>query len=200
MNVRWIILLFLTCATVLLALADYAYRDSSLQKGLLTALALTAAYFVFKLVLEERIISRIGRSDRRYYLLKLASVGYILFIFIAVSAIWVQDLQALLFGFGLVAAAVTISLQDVAKNFAGGSSIFLNGLYKVGDRIEINSKRGDVIDIGILYTTIMETNEWVSGDQHTGRLSVIPNSYVLASVLNNYTRDFNFLWDEIAVP
>jgi small-conductance mechanosensitive channel len=200
MNIRWVILAFLTCATLLLASAYYAYPNYSLLKGVLTALALTASYFVFKLVLEERIISRIERSDRRYYLLKLASAGFILFIFVAASAIWVKDLQALLFGFGLVAAAFTISLQDVAKNFAGGSSIFLNGLYKVGDRVEIGSKRGDVIDIGILYTTIMETNEWVSGDQHTGRLSVIPNSYVLTSVLNNYTRDFNFLWDEITIP
>jgi len=200
MNGRWVILLFLSCATALLAFVDYTHPAASLQKGLLSALALTAAYLVFKILLQERIISRIARSDRRYYLLKIASAGYILFILLSISIIWVQDLQALLFGFGLVAAAFTISLQDVAKNFAGGSSIFLNGLYKVGDRIEIGSKRGDVIDIGILYTTIMETNEWVLGDQHTGRLSVIPNSYILTNILNNYTRDFNFLWDEITVP
>jgi len=43
----------------------------------------------------------------------------------------------------------------------------------------------------------METGEWISGDQHTGRISVIPNSYVLSNTINNYTKDFNFLWDEI---
>jgi small-conductance mechanosensitive channel len=75
----------------------------------------------------------------------------------------------------LIAAAFTITLQDVAKNFVGGLSIFLKNIYRVGDRIEIASKKGDVIDIGLLYTTIMETNEWISGDQHTGRISLIPN-------------------------
>ena len=57
--------------------------------------------------------------------------------------------------------------------------IFLNGIYRVGDRIEMNQKFGDVIDIGLLYTTLMETREWVSGDQVTGRLAIVPNGGVL---------------------
>jgi len=103
-------------------------------------------------------------------------------------------------GFGLVAAAFTLSMQDVAKNFAGGLNIFINRIYRVGDRIEIGSKKGDVIDIDIFYTTIMETNEWVSADLPTGRLSIIPNSLVLSNITNNYTKDFEFLWDEISFP
>jgi len=114
--------------------------------------------------------------------------------------IWVEDLQSLVLGFGLVAAAFTLSMQDVAKNFAGGLSIFINRIYRVGDRIEIGAKKGDVIDIDIFYTTIMEINEWISADQPTGRLSLIPNSYVLSNITNNYTKDFDFLWDEISIP
>jgi len=163
-------------------------------------LVLGIIYFIFKILIQDRIIDRVKLPDRRYYLSKVAFVIYIFVIIAAVTLIWVENIQGLLFGFGLVAAAFTITMQDVARNFAGGSIIFLNGLYRVGDRIEMNSKKGDVIDIGILYTTIMETNEWVSGDQHTGRLCVLPNSYVLSGVLNNYTRDFSFLWDEIVVP
>jgi small-conductance mechanosensitive channel len=52
----------------------------------------------------------------------------------------------------------------------------------------------------MLYTTILEIDEWVAGDQPTGRLSMIPNSYVLSNITNNYTKDFNFIWDEIAIP
>jgi len=120
--------------------------------------------------------------------------------FLAFWIIWVEDLQSLVLGFGLVAAAFTLSMQDVAKNFAGGLNIFINRIYRVGDRIEIGSKKGDVIDIDIFYTTIMEINEWISADQPTGRLSLIPNSYVLSNVTNNYTKDFDFLWDEISFP
>jgi len=57
-----------------------------------------------------------------------------------------------------------------------------------------------IIDIGIFYTTLLETNEWVKGDQATGRLSIIPNSFVLSGVVNNYTKDHPYIWDEISIP
>jgi len=93
-----------------------------------------------------------------------------------------------------------VALQDMFKSLVGGIVIFLTGIYRVGDRIEVNSKSGDVMDIGILYTTLMEMKEWVLGDQPTGRLSAIPNSYVLSSTVNNYTKDHPYIWDEITIP
>lgn len=76
----------------------------------------------------------------------------------------------------------------------------MNRLYAVGDRIEINSKTGDVIDIGILYTTLLETREWISSDLPTGRLTMITNSVILSSNVHNYTRDHHYIWDEIIFP
>ena len=74
-----------------------------------------------------------------------------------------------------------------------------NNIYKVGDRIS-GRQEGDVIDINLLHTTIMEMSEWLSSDQHTGRISSLPNFLVLSNPVNNYTKDFNFLWDEIIIP
>jgi len=70
----------------------------------------------------------------------------------------------------------------------------------VGDRINVGNVYGDVMDIGILYTTLMETRGWVKGDQATGRIISMPNSTVLTTSVNNYTKDHNFLWEEINVP
>jgi len=50
----------------------------------------------------------------------------------------------------LIGAGVAIALQDFFKNLLGGIIIFVTGIYRVGDRIEISSKYGDVIDIGLL--------------------------------------------------
>jgi small-conductance mechanosensitive channel len=155
---------------------------------------------LFKLVLEDKYINKILDPQRRYYVSKSFYFIYILVNIFALWTIWLEDLQFLVLGFGLVAAAFTLTLQDVAKNFAGGLNILFNGIYRVGDRIEIGSKKGDVIDIDIFYTTIMEINEWVSAEQPTGRLSIIPNSFVLSNTTNNYTKDFDFLWDEIMFP
>jgi small-conductance mechanosensitive channel len=197
---HWIPLALLIATTTLLLLANYFVVSTTILKLAATAFVLAVIYFVFKVLVQEKFIERIKVSERRYYLSKVVFFIYVFSIILAITAIWIENIQAMLLGFGLVAAAFTITMQDVAKNFVGGSSILFNGIYKVGDRIEINSKRGDVLDIGILYTTIMETGEWISGDQHTGRISVIPNGYVLSSTLNNYTRDFNLLWDEVSLP
>jgi small-conductance mechanosensitive channel len=91
-------------------------------------------------------------------------------------------------------------MQDVARSFVGGLIIFFDRIYSVGDRIEIGEKQGDIIDISLLYTTMLEIGDWVDGDQPTGRLSIIPNSYVLGNVINNYTKDFNFIWEEMTIP
>lgn len=114
--------------------------------------------------------------------------------------LWVENTHTLMVSYGLIAAGVAVALQDFFKNFVGGIIIFVNGTYRVGDRIEVNSKYGDVIDIGMLYTTLMEMKEWVAGDQATGRLSIIPNGYVLSNTVNNYTKDNDFIWDEITIP
>jgi len=184
----------------LLSLANYWLQNAQLTKVIITIIVLVIIYMVFRQILNDKYILRIIDSQRRYYLSKSFYFIYLLVNFLAFWVIWVEDLQSLVLGFGLVAAAFTLSMQDVAKNFAGGLNIFINRIYRVGDRIEIGSKKGDVIDIDIFYTTIMETNEWVSADLPTGRLSIIPNSLVLSNITNNYTKDFEFLWDEISFP
>jgi len=196
----WMYPLLLLLMAGLLSLANYWLQNAQLTKVIITIIVLVIIYMVFRQILNDKYILKIIDSQRRYYLSKSFYFIYLLVNFLAFWVIWVEDLQSLVLGFGLVAAAFTLSMQDVAKNFAGGLNIFINRIYRVGDRIEIGSKKGDVIDIDIFYTTIMETNEWVSADLPTGRLSIIPNSLVLSNITNNYTKDFEFLWDEISFP
>jgi small-conductance mechanosensitive channel len=196
---RWLTLGFLVLAAVSLWLLNHEYPDIYLQKGVGTFIGWSIIYFIFKIILQDRI-QAIANFERRYFLNRTLSIIYYLVTFIVALMVWAQNIQTIVVGAGLVAIGITISLQEVAKNFAGGLNILINKTYEVGDRIEINSKKGDVIDIGIFYTTILEIDEWLSGDQPTGRLSIIPNSFVLSDITNNYTKDFKFLWDEITIP
>jgi len=193
-------LLSLTIITVLFWYANFCYPNLYLEKGFYTFLALTIIHFVFKSIFEETVTRKIKEPKARYSFRKTISILYFGVLLLALSKIWVEHTQALLVSYGLVAAGIAIALQDVFKNFAGGVIIFVTGIYHVGDRIEINQKYGDIIDIGILYTTLLELKEWVAGDQATGRLTVIPNGIVLSGTVNNYTKDNNFIWDEIEVP
>jgi small-conductance mechanosensitive channel len=74
------------------------------------------------------------------------------------------------------------------------------GFYNSGDRVQLGGIKGDVMDIGVLRTTIMETGQWVDGDLYNGRIVLIANSYVFKEPVFNYSGDFPFLWDEIKIP
>ena len=71
--------------------------------------------------------------------------------------------------------------------------------YEVGDRVQIGDTRGDVSDIGINHTILVEIGEWTGADEFTGRLVAIPNSSVFTKVISNYTRGFEYIWNEIRV-
>jgi len=83
---------------------------------------------------------------------------------------------------------------------AGWIAVSFGDFYKPGDRIELGGIRGDVIDVGVLRTTLMECGQWVNGDQYNGRIVRIANSFVFKEPVFNYSADFPFLWDEIMVP
>ncbi|MDD5093664.1 MAG: mechanosensitive ion channel [Dehalococcoidia bacterium] len=183
-----------------LGYASFRYQNTSLSKSFYSATAFTIIYFIFKLFFEEFIAPRISTSKTRYSLRRVIFMLYLLAFLATIVAIWVEDTQSLIVSYGLVAAGVAFALQEIFKSIAGGILIFVRSLYSIGDRIEINGKYGDVIDIGIMYTTILELREWVSGDQPTGRITQIQNSWVLSSSVNNYTKDHPYIWDEIHIP
>jgi small-conductance mechanosensitive channel len=187
-------------AAVTFGVADFYHPDMYLRNGFYTFLALAVIYLIFKLVLEHLLVRRIKDSKTKYSFKRVISIIYVVVFLGVVIQIWVTNTDAMLVSFGLLAAGIAVSLQDFFKNLVGGITLFLTGLYRVGDRIEIESKYGDVIDIGIMYTTLLEIKEWVGGDQATGRMSIVPNGYVLSKVVDNYTKDHNFIWDEVVIP
>jgi len=200
MKTRLIAVSLLVLFSIILWFIQFKFTNSYLTKAFYTVLALLIIYVVIKIIFEQIIARRIREPKTRYSMKRIASMLSVLTFVAAGIAIWVDNLQALLVSYGILAAGAAVALQDVFKNFAGSLVIFLTGTYHVGDRIEVKSKIGDIIDIGIFYTTLLETNEWVKGDQATGRLSIIPNSLVLMETVNNYTKDHPYIWDEISIP
>lgn len=197
---RFAVVLSSVFLAVVIWIANYLYPSLYLQRVFYTVLAVAVIHLLFKHLLEELLIKQITVSKTKYSFKKTVSIVYLVVLAAVVINIWVQNTQSLLVSYGIIAAGLAVSLQDLFKNFVGGILIFVTGIYRVGDRIEMNSRKGDVIDIDILYTTLMEVGEWMSGDQVTGRLTIIPNGYILSGSVNNYTKDHSFLWDEISLP
>jgi len=139
-------------------------------------------------------------NDTRYRLRKLVSfLGY-LAAFLFLTVVFRSQLGGLTVAFGVAGAGIAFALQEVIASVAGWAAVALGGFYKVGDRVQLGGIRGDVIDVGVLRTTIMECGQWVNGDLYNGRIVRVANSFVFKEPVFNYSADFPFLWDEITVP
>ncbi|MCA9391247.1 MAG: mechanosensitive ion channel [Candidatus Magasanikbacteria bacterium] len=188
--------------TLALVVSFYQRINTSFDasKILYSLAVIGGSYVLFHIIIEGLALKRITNSRAKYSFRKSMSLLSALFVGIFLLRIWIPNPQTLLIAYGLFAAGVAISLQDLFKNIAGSLIIFFTSIYRVGDRIEIGGKHGDVIDIGLFYTTMLELKEWVNGDQATGRLLSVPNGQVLFMPVQNYTKDHSFIWDEIALP
>jgi len=118
---------------------------------------------------------------------------------IIVIGIWAGAIQSFGTFLGLVSAGLAIALKDLVVNLAGWAFIIWRRPFQLGDRIQIGDYTGDVIDVRIFQFTLMEIGNWVHADQSTGRIVHIPNGKVLSDVLANYTRGFQYIWNEIPV-
>jgi small-conductance mechanosensitive channel len=186
--------------SVTLGAVSYAISDPVITNFFLTSIVLTVSYLFFSVIIGQVLVQRIQDLKTRYTANKVLSVLSIIVIIIISLRIWVTDTSSLIVSYGIIAAGLAFALQDVFKNFVGGILIIISGYYRVGDRISIDDKSGDVMDIGIFNTTLMEIRGWIGGDQPSGRLLVIPNSLVITRSFYNYTSDHSFVWDEISIP
>lgn len=125
--------------------------------------------------------------------------GYALFLLVVV-VVYSTSLGGVTVALGVAGAGIAFALQEVIASFAGWLALLFGNFYKPGDRVELGGIKGDVIDIGVLRTTLMEIGEWVDGDLYNGRIVRIANSFVFKAPVFNYSSDFPFLWDEIKVP
>ena len=150
-------------------------------------------------LLEQTLPRRFGRADARYKVRKfVVFTGYLAILLFL--AILFEDRQGRLsFALGVAGAGVAVALQDLLASIAGAFSIGFSKLYVVGDRVQIGETRGDVIDIGLLRTTLMEVGSWVGRDLYSGRIVRIPNNAVLKGSVFNYSQGFRFIWDQIKV-
>src|ERR1700751_3244215 len=150
-------------------------------------------------VLEQTVPRHFGRANSRYKVRKFVVFSGYLSILLFLALLFEDHLGRLSFALGVVGAGVAVALQDVLASIAGAFSIGFSKLYAVGDRVQIGDTRGDVIDIGLLRTTLLETGNRVRKDLSNGRIVRVPNSAVLKGSVFNYSQGFHFIWDEIKV-
>ncbi len=183
---------------ILISLRDSLFTGEFLQsKVFYTLLALVIFWLIQRLLLA--VLLREREVQVQYRLRK--TVAYITYplAFLVIGRIWFAGFQALSTYLGLLSAGLAIALQAPLVNLAGWAFILWRQPFKVSDRIQLGSDRGDVIDQRIFMFSLMEIGNWVDADQSTGRVIHIPNGKIFTEVLANYGQGFQYIWNEIPV-
>ena len=163
-----------------------------------SVIVVIALWLVRLLVL--RIAWRRTEDPKARYTWRKAS-GYIAAAagLLILGRIWIGSFRSIATFAGLVSAGLAIALRDVVANFAAWIFIVWRRPFKVGDRIEIGTHIGDVIDIRAFQFTLLEVRNWVDADQSTGRLLHVPNGLIMTQPLANYSQGFQYVWHEVPV-
>ena len=168
-------------------------------KGVYLLLGLFTILLIGRLTrrLLDRLVSE--RSFKFQIRKTLTFLSYLAAILLSLLVLDV-NLSGLGVAFGVAGAGIAFALQEVIASIAGYLAIHLANFYRIGDRVQLGGIKGDVIDITMLRTTIMEMGDWVKGDLYNGKLVRVANSFVFKEPVYNYSGDFPFLWDEITIP
>lgn len=135
----------------------------------------------------------------QYQWRKVSTYVSVLLATILIGRVWFEAFQSLATFLGLLSAGLAIALRDPVANFGGWIFILWRRPFEAGDRIQIGDSAGDVIDIRIFQFTLMEIGNWVDADQSTGRVIHIPNGKVFTEMLANYSKGFQYIWNEVPV-
>jgi small-conductance mechanosensitive channel len=98
----------------------------------------------------------------------------------------------------LSVSALTLALRDVIINFFFGIYNRKHKTFKVGDRIEIDGVKGDVVNIGRLSFDILEVQNEEYG-QSTGCIITMPNNFMNSKHLRNFNKGFKYVWTELKI-
>jgi small-conductance mechanosensitive channel len=161
-------------------------RGEIVRNLLLTAL-LWAAAFLLRAIVSRALTARGISGEERRRFLQLTRNGVLGVLAIGTAALWFDELKVFALSLVAVAAAVVLATKELIMCLGGTLIRTSSRAFEVGDRIELDGLRGDVVDATLLTTTLLEVGPGRVGHQRTGRAITLPNSLFLSRPLINET-------------
>jgi small-conductance mechanosensitive channel len=174
------------------------YLHGALEK-LAVLLVLAVVLYIVARFVRQAVGREIEDVNRRHTVRKWVGYAYGLLLLLVALTLFSEALR----GFGtilaLIVAGVAVALQDVLKSVVGWLYISGRTGVKVGSRVEVKGVIGDVVDIGVFKTSLLEVGNLVYGRQSTGRLVTIPNHQMLSEAVFLSSVENPFVWQEVRV-
>jgi small-conductance mechanosensitive channel len=100
---------------------------------------------------------------------------------------------------GLAGAGLTVALKDFIVGFLGWFVLMGKNGVRLGDWVEINGVTGEVVELGMFHTVLLETGNWTDSGHPTGRRVTFTNSFAIEGHYFNFSTSGQWLWDELQV-
>jgi len=173
-------------------------RDLPFFEEAAASLALLAGVLALLAISRSAIRSgRLAADTRRRWLVSTRNAA-LFALLVGLVVIWGTEVRSFALSFVAAAAAVVIAAKELFVCLAGAFLRTSSGAFELGDRIEVNGVRGDVIDLGAFTTTLLEVGPGQSN--RTGRAITIPNSVFTALPVYNETPSGEYLLTTMVVP
>jgi small-conductance mechanosensitive channel len=128
-----------------------------------------------------RAISRLAISlEQRRRARRLARAVVTIAGATIVLIIWAQKLKSVALIIGAFAVAIVIALRELFQALSGWTLKTSAASFRIGDRIVVGESSGEVIDSGLLSTTLVGRD-----GLQTGALISLPNSQYLSKPVRN---------------
>jgi small-conductance mechanosensitive channel len=100
---------------------------------------------------------------------------------------------------GLAGAGLTVALKDFIIGFIGWFVLMGRNGIRLGDLVEVNGVTGEVIELGMFYTVLLETGGWTGSGHPTGRRVTFMNGFAIEGHYFNFSTSGRWLWDEVRI-
>jgi small-conductance mechanosensitive channel len=100
---------------------------------------------------------------------------------------------------GLATAGLTVALKDFIVSFVGWFVLMGRNGIRVGDWVEIHGVSGEVLEIGLIRTVLLETGKAGDAGHPTGRQVAFVNSFAVEGHYFNFSTSGQWLWDELQI-
>ncbi len=177
--------------------------DSGWGRGALSV-AITVVVLVVAWGLGRGASRAFEDPQQSYNVRRLVRAAAWLVVLVALVLVWRPLGGNLAPALGLATAGLAFAMQEVIGAMAGWFNITFGSIFRVGDRVQMAGVHGDVIDISLLKTRLMEVGSaggttWVQGGQYTGRVVTVSNKASFTEPVYNYSSYFEYIWEELEV-
>lgn len=169
----------------------------------LVLIAKSVIYLLILRIMSKLIIlicTRKMKTSRKVFMFNQnVSIIINIITFLTLFIVWEPYLENIITIISFISAGITIAIREIILNLFAGIFIKMRKPFKIEDRISIDGVTGDVVVINALSFKILEVRERENGEQSSGLMINIPNSFIFSRTLKNYNTAFKYIWDELIV-